>query len=201
MKPKRNINPKLEVGDRVILLRGMSEEMDGPSPGTGGEVISVTSFDNAIIYGVNWDDGIKLNLLSDVDTYMLEDEFPKGNLREQVEPHWADDGAEINENFKFGLLRKFLNRLRDSGIVNMFGAGPYLYMGKERIDRLHGMDIEDENEAYDEVLELANKVKDEMIRGVVKIIQKQNKEVTVEEVNKLIPRYSQKILKLHFHLH
>jgi hypothetical protein len=202
MKQKRRINPILEVGDRVILLKTMEEESNGPAPGTTGTVYSIFNFDeNTTNYGVNWDDGTKLNLLSDVDTYMLENEFPKKQISEEA--HWADDVTEINENFKFGLLRKFLNRLRDSGITNMFGAAPYLYMGKERIEAAHKYDsiAESNSEEYQEMLDLADKTKDEMIRGVIKIIEKQKKEVTVDEVNRIIGRWANKILTAHFKLH
>ena len=204
MKSKRRINPELKIGDRVILLKNMVDEQDGPTPGSTGSVISVFSFDSDTInYGVKWDDGSQLNLLSDVDTWMLEEDFPKGSITEQNQPHWSDDALEIGQNFKFAILRKFLNRLKDSGVVNMFGAGPYLYMGKDRIDALHKYDpiAESNSEKYEEMLNLADKAKDEMIMGVVNIIQKEGKEVTVEEVNRLIGRWAQKILMLHFNLH
>ena len=181
-----------------MLFRSADEE-GGPPPGTRGTVTSTFSFDqDTMNYGVKWDDGSRLNLLNDVDTYMLEDDFPKGQI---AEAHWTDDATEISQNFKFGILRKFLNRLRESGVVNMFGASPYLYMGREKIDSKHRYDVDDDNEAYEEMLELADKVKDEMIRGVIKDLQSRNKEVTVEEVNRMIGKWANKILHFHFRLH
>ena len=63
------LNPKLNKGDRVLLLH-MEGEM--VSPGTKGVVRSITKdpFEkDEVIYNVNWDDGGSLSLLSTTDAW------------------------------------------------------------------------------------------------------------------------------------
>ena len=42
-----------------------------------------------------------------------------------------------------------MKKLRESGIINMYGSSPYLYMGKERLAHEHKYN--DTNEAFDEL--------------------------------------------------
>ena len=56
----------------------------------------------------------------------------------------------------------------------MFQAVPFLYSGKEWIDRYHGEDQED-NEDFQEVLEMAEESKDKIVQGVIKYLESKNK--------------------------
>jgi hypothetical protein len=67
------VNPKLEKGDRVVLLN-MEGETD-MSFGLKGEVLSVSTHFGSSQYSVKWDNGRKLDLLEDGDKWMKEDEF------------------------------------------------------------------------------------------------------------------------------
>lgn len=60
-------NPKLKVGDRVVLL-DMSD-LQGVEVGTWGTVTSVTTIFGDVQYGVNWDNGSRLALISDIDRW------------------------------------------------------------------------------------------------------------------------------------
>ena len=78
---KKGLNPKLDVGDRIILVHMDGEDV---GPGTKGEVIKIEkipSFGSSVDYQyrVNWfDDGGKvistLSLLPDVDGWLLDEE-------------------------------------------------------------------------------------------------------------------------------
>mgnify|MGYP006326297295 FL=1 len=64
------MNPKLEKGDRVCLLY-MSGEIS-MNPGECGTVTSVDTIFGDIQYGVKWDNGSSLALLSDTDAWKFE---------------------------------------------------------------------------------------------------------------------------------
>ena len=67
------INPKLEKGDRVVLLN-----MEGESDmdfGLKGQVLSISTHFGSSQYSVKWDNGRKLDLLEDGDKWMKEDDF------------------------------------------------------------------------------------------------------------------------------
>jgi len=85
-----------------------------------------------------------------------------------------------------------------SGIVNMFGASPYLYVGRDRIYHQHYYEDFGENdqrsEAYEKVLEMADEVRDEMIRGSVNLLESQGKEIELNRVQRVIQDYSRKML-------
>lgn len=75
---KEKINPKLKVGDRIILVH-MDDEFSPVSPGSRGTVKNVhkMGWDDSTTYGVEWDNGRTLNLLSDVDFWIKETDFKK----------------------------------------------------------------------------------------------------------------------------
>jgi hypothetical protein len=85
----------------------------------------------------------------------------------------------------------------------MFGAAPYLYMGRERIESIHKYDSIAENkpEEFEEMLELSDLAKDEMIRGTVKKLEDSGKEWDVDDVNREISRNAQNVLKAWIAVH
>jgi hypothetical protein len=68
-------------------------------------------------------------------------------------------------------------------------------MGKERLAHEHKYN--DTNEAFDELLDMANKAQGEMVNGVISIIEDENKEVTVERINAYLRRYAPKIISFY----
>lgn len=197
MNKRSRLNPPLEVGDNVILLKSIEDQVPA---GTKGVVKNISAFplgsEGAINYGMDWENGSSLAMLSDEDSWALVSEVKiKESIKE--ERHSADDISDVLGDFKFSLLTKFLNKLRESGIINMFGASPYLYMGKERIESIHKFDpaAESNEEEFNEMLDLADKSKDEMIIGTVKILEKSGKGWDIDDVNRQIGRNAQKILK------
>ena len=84
--------------------------------------------------------------------------------------------------------------VRNSGITNMFGSSPYLYIGREKIEQ--EMNYKDlEGEEFEEMLENADEAKDEMIRGTVKYLEANNKEISVGNVKKYLPRFATKVVE------
>lgn len=192
------INPDLQVGDKVMLLHMEGEMM---SPGSKGEVTRVSDdpFERGSkIYSVRWEDGSQLSLLSVTDAWKKIDSIQENSFDKAK---WFIDNKSIVENFNTRFLGQFLEKVRESGITNMFGAASYLYLGKERIEHeFKYKDISNE-EAFDEVLELADKAQHEMIKGVMKVLEKEGKEMDIKVINRYIQRYGSLILNYWIRIH
>ena len=86
--------------------------------------------------------------------------------------------------------------VRNAGPVNMFESAPFLYSGKEWIERYYGEDEED-NDAFQEILEMADESKNKMIQGVMKYMDSKDMEIELEKVNRLMRKFSVDILQLY----
>lgn len=198
------INPELKVGDRVQILH-MEDEMDSVPMGTWGEVTRVSNVMGENIYGVKWDNGQSLNILSTTDVWDTEEnrgKFKKKKITEQDETQRHNNlyrNIDVFTNFKMRYLHEYLKKVRDCGVVNMFQAAPLLYMGKDRME--HFFRYQDiENEICEEVLDMANIAQAEMITGVIKTLESKGKEDSLENINSYLRRYSQKVLENYINL-
>lgn len=198
------INPELKVGDRVQILH-MEDEMDSVPMGTWGEVTRVSNVMGENIYGVKWDNGQSLNILSTTDVWDTEEnrgKFKKKKITEQDETQRHNNlyrNIDVFTNFKMRYLHEYLKKVRDCGVVNMFQAAPLLYMGKDRME--HFFRYQDiENEICEEVLDMANIAQAEMIAGVIKTLESKGKEDSLENINSYLRRYSQKVLENYINL-
>jgi hypothetical protein len=196
-KSNKELNPKLVKGDRIMCLH-MDGETSVP-PMTTGTVRSVVRDpfeDNSEIINVNWDNDSTLGLLSITDSWV---KIAQETLEEQAgtsEYEYFSKNPEIFDNFDWRFLREFLNKLREASPVNMLQSQPFLYSGKEWIDRYYGENQED-NEDFQEVLEMADEAKNKMIQGVLKYMESEGIEIELDKVNGLIRRFASKILNLY----
>lgn len=196
-KTKKELNPKLVKGDRIMCLH-MDGETSVP-PMTTGTVRSVVRDpfeDDGEIINVNWDNGSGLGLVSVTDSWI---KIAQETLEEQAgtsEYDFFNENPEVFENFDWRFLREFLNKLRDASPVNMLQSQPFLYSGREWIDRYYGEDQED-NEDFQEVLEMADEAKNKMIQGVLKYMESEGIEIDLDKVNRLIKKFANMILKLY----
>ena len=190
------MNPELEVGDRVVLLAMSGEDLIA---GIKGTVTRKSFVIDQIQYSMDWDNGSKLALLANEDKYMLlkdlEDRKAKkrGNITE-MDAKVIHDNREIFENFNMNLLWKYYKALQKSGITNMLQSSQYFYLGKERI--AHEFHYKETNEHFDEVLEMADEVKNNLISGVLKIIDKKDADYDLSRISSMVNRYSSKIVSL-----
>jgi hypothetical protein len=76
------INPKLNIGDRVVLLH-MDGEMS-VSPGEQGTVTSVSKVFGDDQYNVSWDGDSKLALISSTDLWDIPKEKKTKSIEERV---------------------------------------------------------------------------------------------------------------------
>ena len=203
------INHKLNVGDRVVLLH-----MDGEtsvSPGEQGTVISYSIVFGDDQYTVSWDSGSKLALISSVDLWDTPKDKKKSNpVEERVITKKSiteiDDqnrvflkNIDIFKHFNMKFLKSYLMDIGESGITNMLGAAPYLYMGKDRIK--HEFKYKDiDEDSSEKVLEKANQSQSEMINGTIKALKAQGKEGSLENINTYISRYATKVIETYIHL-
>ena len=195
------LNPTLKEGDKVVCYHMDGET--GVPPGTEGTVrrISRDPFEpngDELIIEVNWNNGSTLALVSSTDAWKK----PKERVQEASttgDRHYDyfSKNPEIFENFDWRFFREFLNKLRDSSVVNMFQARPFLYSGREWIDRYHG-ENEEENEAFQEVLEMAEESKMKLIQGLMKYMESKKLDMDdMSRVNHLAEKFASKIVQLY----
>ena len=193
---KGELNPKLKEGDKVICYHMDGET--GVPPGTKGTVrrVSRDPFEpkgDETIIEVSWDNGSTLALVSSTDAWKKVVEEIQEQVTGSPEYDFFSKNPEVFENFDYKFFKKYLLKLRESGVVNMFQASPFLYSGKEWIDRYHGEHQED-NEAFQEVLEMAEEVKNKMIQGLLKYMESKNMDIDdMSRFNNLINKFAMKI--------
>lgn len=197
------INPELKIGDKIVLLH-----MDGESsimPGTKGTVKRISQVFGDTQYSVEWENGSSLELISSVDAWDTEENFERRKLK-KIQKKDITEISSLESNkiliknidiFKFfnmKFLQKYLIMVRNSGITNMFGASPYLYIGKNKIEQeIAYKDLDSDD--LEDVLENAEQARDEMIQGTVKYLEANNKEVSVENVQRFLPKLAIKVLE------
>lgn len=199
-KPRRELNPQLTKGDRVMCLH-----MDGETgipPGTLGTVKNVSRDpfeEDAEIINVMWDNGSSLSLLSLTDSWVKAPEERIDEGSKQYE--FFEKNPDIFENFDYRFFREYLKKVQKSGAINMFQSGAFLFSGRDWIDRYYGEDRED-NEAFQEVLDMADESKDKMIQGLIKYMSSKNNDFDdMHRFNILIQRFAQKIVQMYMHFY
>jgi hypothetical protein len=119
---------------------------------------------------------------------------------------------ELAKHYKLRQIFEFLNLLRDSGIVNMFGAGPFLYGGKEflegEIKRHKGnsrwwSDDEDEDDEDEddedenkELINMADQTRNLMIQGTMARINNQDSENLIRNFKRKLEIDSREIVQI-----
>jgi len=188
------LNPELKKGDRIVLLQ-MKDE-DTIPPGTKGTVKKDYELFGEMQYSVEWDNGSTLNLLSTQDAWVYEEDYLK-RRKKNIKENDLDklvSNKDIFKDFDVRFLVSFMKKLRESGIVNMIGSSSYLWMGRDRIYHLnYNNPIAEDNEAYDELLDMADEAQSKMISGVMKVLDKEGKEPELYNINRYLKKYADKI--------
>jgi len=195
---KKQLNPEVNIGDKIVCYY-----MEGETsvlPGTKGVVteISRDPFEpDGKIISVDWENGSKLSLLTVTDAWKLD--VPKKKIDESfsLEP-WdvVTKNPDALKYFDWRWFRFFLEKVRKSGIVNMFAAAPLLYSSKEHIIRYYGEDMEDD-EDFQEMIEDADESKNKIIQGVMKYMEDKGIEFgDLSKINRLAEKFSREILNI-----
>ena len=196
---KGQLNPELKVGDRVMCFHMEGET--GVPPGTLGTVVRITrdpfESENDNLINVKWDNGSSLALITSTDAWKLAPQEIQEQVSGSPEYDFFSKNPEVFENFDYKFLKKFLQKVRDSGVINMFQSAPFLYSGKEWIDRYHG-EHEEDNEDFQEVLEMADEAKNKMIQGLLKYMESKNIDADdMDRINHLMRKFAMKINQLY----
>lgn len=193
------INPELNKGDKIILL-SMDDEY-GVSPFTKGVVTSISNTPFGIQYTVSWENGSKLDLIPDADKWVLESDFSERrkkvtNLKESSNIDWFLENEYLREHFNTKLISKFLTLVKKSGITNMFGAAPYLYMGKDRIEHEFKYKNINNEDSFEELLEIADEVRSNIISGTISYLEeKKGDNYELGTIQRYAERLSTKLLE------
>ena len=79
----------------------------------------------------------------------------------------------------------------------MFQAAPFLYSGREWIDRYYGENQED-NEPFQEMLEMAEESRNKMVQGLLKYMESKNMDLDdMSRVNIQLSKLAQKIVQFY----
>jgi hypothetical protein len=203
------INPKLKEGDRIVLVH-----MDGESLGTGikGKVTNIeqtpkfSSSDLGFQYAVEWydyDDKVisRLSLIPESDAWILDSDYDIEPLQEIINIKDVDDLVSIGEFlglFNRGELNKiykFLELERRLGTHNMFTeGGKFILSGPDYIKdyiKLKSYESEfdeDKEEIIEKLIEMSQETKDIFIRAAMKLLENENKEVSVRNIQRSMQR-------------
>jgi len=176
-KQKLLKNAPLETGDRVVCLK-MQDDYGVPG-GIPGIVKGVSNVFGENQYNVKWKNGSSLALIEGVDQWLkvVDEEEDIQETRVLTKKQFLEETRKIEnipqEYVKYSRMydmreiKKFLDLLRESGVTNMYQAAPYLYLGRERIAHEHHYDDmgEEREETFQELLDMAEDVRNVMIRG------------------------------------
>ena len=196
-KIKRELNPSVSKGDRIMCLH-MDGETSVP-PMTLGTVIrtAIDPFESdSKIIAVDWDNGSNLSLLSATDSWVKD---TTTQITEQNEYAFFGNNPEIFENFNWRFFRDFLLKVKKSSVINMLQSAPFLYSCREWIDRYYGENQED-NESFQEVLEMAEESKNELITGIIKYLESNDIDIDFDDMgrfNQYVRKFSNKLLLLY----
>jgi hypothetical protein len=195
---KRELNPELVKGDRVMCLHMDGET--GVPMGVEGVVTKVGRDpfeEDGKIIEVKWDNGSSLALISVTDSWVkVADSQIKESKVGDSRIDYFSENPEIFDHFDWRFFREFLNKVRESGVVNMYSSSPFLFSGKEWINMNYGTNQED-NEEYEEMLDMANKSKDKMVQGILSYMDSKNMEPELTSVNRYVRKFAEKLVKLY----
>ena len=100
------LNPKLESGDRIVLLH-MSDPYSAVKPGTAGTVIGIQNFsflgEPDYNYQMDWDNGSTLALEPGTDSWIFKSDYDKRK------------GQKIEESYK--TYEKLYEEYKKKGII------------------------------------------------------------------------------------
>jgi hypothetical protein len=174
------LNPKLEPGDRIVLLH-MDDPYSAVRMGTKGTVLKIVRvpFDMGYQYNVKWDDGSVLDLLPEADSWVLAtDVKSKKNLTTEEfskELKTLSKHKDIIKNMDYRPVLDFLKLVQKSGLVNMLQARVFLMSDSKNLHKLI-YKFDGEPEDYPELFENIDEVRDILINETIRIMQEQNME-------------------------
>ena len=199
------LNPKLEPGDRIVLLH-MDDPYSAVRMGTKGTVVKIVKvpFDMGYQYNVKWDDGSILDLLPETDSWVLAtDVKSKKNLTTEEfgqELKTLSKHKDIIKNMDYRPVLDYLKLVQKSGLVNMLQARVFLMSDSKNLHKLI-YKFDGEPEDYPELFENIDEVRDILINETIRIIQEQNMEFDDSTVNRVFQKVCSAVMEMYMSLY
>lgn len=76
--------------------------------------------------------------------------------------------TRLNKHYPIRKIMDYFNILQETGITNMYGGSPFLYMGKKMIEHEYTYKYVPDEEAFEELLEHADDIRQKLIYGAYK---------------------------------
>lgn len=199
------LNPKLEPGDRIVLLH-MDDPYSAVRMGTKGTVLKIVRvpFDMGYQYNVKWDDGSVLDLLPEADSWVLAtDVKSKKNLTTEEfgkELKTLSKHKDIIKNMDYRPVLDYLKLVQKSGLVNMLQARVFLMTDSKNLHKLI-YKFDGEPEDYPELFENIDEVRDILINETIRIMQEQNMEFNDSTINRVFQKVSSAVMEMYMSLY
>ena len=199
------LNPKLEPGDRIVLLH-MDDPYSAVRMGIKGTVLKIVRvpFDMGYQYNVKWDDGSVLDLLPEADSWVLAtDVKSKKNLTTEEfsqELKTLSKHKDIIKNMDYRPVLDYLKLVQKSGLVNMLQARVFLMSDSKNLHKLI-YKFDGEPEDYPELFENIDEVRDILINETIRIMQEQNMEFDDSTVNRVFQKVCSAVMEMYMSLY
>jgi hypothetical protein len=199
------LNPKLEPGDRIVLLH-MDDPYSAVRMGTKGTVVKIVKlpFDMGYQYNVKWDNGSTLDLLPETDSWILAtDVKPKTNLTTEEfgnELKTLSKHKDIIKNMDYRPVLDYLKLVQESGLVNMFQAMPFLMTDSHDLHKLI-YKFDGEPDDYPELFENVDNVKQILVSETIRIMEENNMEFNDTTINRVFLKVCKSVMEMYVSLY
>jgi hypothetical protein len=199
------LNPKLEPGDRIVLLH-MDDPYSAVRMGTKGTVLKIVRvpFDMGYQYNVKWDDGSTLDLLPETDSWILAtDVKSKKNLTTEEfsqELKTLSKHKDIIKNMDYRPVLDYLKMVQKSGLVNMLQAMPFLMTDSHDLHKLI-YKFDGEPDDYPELFENVDNVKQILVSETIRIMEENNMEFNDITINRVFQKVCKSVMEMYVSLY
>jgi len=199
------LNPKLEPGDRIVLLH-MDDPYSAIRMGTKGTVLKMVTlpFGMGYQYNIKWDNGSTLDLLPDTDSWILAtDVKPKTNLTTEEfgdELKTLSKHKDIIKNMDYRPVLDYLRLVQKSGLVNMLQAMPFLMTDSHDLHKLI-YKFDGEPDDYPELFENVDNVKQILVSETIRIMEENNMEFNDTTINRVFLKVCKSVMEMYVSLY
>lgn len=199
------LNPKLEPGDRIVLLH-MDDPYSAVRMGTKGTVLDIVKipFGMGYQYSVKWDNGSTLDLLPETDSWVLATDVKSkkklttedfGNEIKTLSKH-----KDIIKNMNYRPVLDYMKLVQESGLVNMFQAMPFLMADSRDLHKLI-YKFDGEPEDYPELFEKIDEVRNILVSETVRIMEESNMEFDDITINRVFQKVCRAVMEMYMSLY
>jgi hypothetical protein len=199
------LNPKLEPGDRIVLLH-MDDPYSAVRMGTKGTVVKIVRvpFDMGYQYNIKWDNGSTLDLLPDTDSWVLATDVKsnKNLTTEEFDQQLKtlSKHKDIIKNMDYRPVLDYLKLVQKSGLVNMLQARAFLMTDAKNLHKLI-YKFDGEPDDYPELFENVDEVREILINETIRIIQEKNMEFNDSTINSVFQKVSGAVMEMYISLY